>query len=231
MGVLHSETASKSADYAYRLRGAIEARCQPQGPLSINRLAGLTGRSRNTLKGWMSGQHDFSLSDLAALEAAAAQLGAGGIYAAVVRQAPLRWQQERLPLAALQDKKRIRLLQAFEAGDDVLALAAKDEKLSWPLVRLAHLLAGINWHFSWLLGRSKAVIAKRWNEPAWGFSLIENGIQVRRGDGSREDEYHLVGGRIDLMRRQFQRPEYGDGRGLADHLPLFERETNLGAGR
>jgi len=112
------------------------------------------------------------------------------------------------------------------------ALAAKDDKLSWPLVRLAHLLAGINWHFSWLLGRSKAVIAKRWNEPAWGFSLIENGIQVRRGDGSREEEYHLVGGRIDLMRRQFQRPEYGSGASLADHLPLFKdrAEINNAAG-
>jgi len=125
MGVLDSGTASISADYAHRLRGAIEARCQPQGPLSINRLAAAAGRSRNTLKGWMGGQHDFSLTDLAALDVAAAQLGAGGIYAEVVRLTPQRWQHRRLPLAALHDRKRIRLLQAFEAGDDVLALVGR----------------------------------------------------------------------------------------------------------
>jgi len=104
------------------------------------------------------------------------------------------------------------------------------EKASWRLVRLAHLLAGMNWHFSWLIGRSEPAIARRWNEAAWGLSFIENGIYVQRGDGTRETAYHLVGARIDHLRRQFQRPEYGDGAAsLADHLPLLEQMEGRGA--
>ncbi len=94
-------------------------------------------------------------------------------------------------------------------------------------VRLAQLLAGINWHFSWLVARTDRRKAHAFAEDAFGMSSVEAGIHVRRADHSSEKEYHLIAGRIDHMRRQFQRPEYGDGsRSLGGGLPLFGWETN-----
>ncbi len=98
-----------------------------------------------------------------------------------------------------------------------------DDRISWRLVRLVHLLAAMNWHFSYLIGRSEPAIARRWNESAWGLAFAENGIYVTRPDGSRETAYHLVGARQDQLRRQLARPEYGDGAAsLSDHLPLLQ---------
>jgi len=89
-------------------------------------------------------------------------------------------------------------------------------------VRLAQLLAGINWHFSWLIARTDRRKAQAFAEDAFGMSSIESGIYVRRADDSVEKEYHLIAGRIDHMRRQFQRPEYGDGaQSLSPRLPLL----------
>jgi|GEM_PF-4526627 len=94
------------------------------------------------------------------------------------------------------------------------------------LIRLAQLLAGMNWHFSWMIGRSEPAIAHRWSESTFGFSICENGIYVARSNGTRESAYHLVGARIDWMRRNWQRAEYGTGGSLTDHLPLFGLPTS-----
>lgn len=89
-------------------------------------------------------------------------------------------------------------------------------------IRLAQLLAGINWHFSWLVARTDRRKAHAFAEDAFGMSSVEAGIHVRRTDQSVEKEYHLIAGRIDYMRRQFQRPEYGEGaQSLGGGLPLF----------
>jgi hypothetical protein len=89
-------------------------------------------------------------------------------------------------------------------------------------VRLAQILAAINWHFSWLIARTDRRKAQAFAEDAFGMSTIESGIYVRRPDETVEKEYHLIAGRIDHMRRQFQKPEYGDGaQSLGGGLPLF----------
>lgn len=93
-------------------------------------------------------------------------------------------------------------------------------------VRLSQILAGINWHFSWLIARTDRRKAQAFAEDAFGMSTVEAGIHVRRPDASVEKEYHLIAGRIDHMRRQFQKPEYGDGaKSLGDGLPLFGWEN------
>jgi hypothetical protein len=100
---------------------------------------------------------------------------------------------------------------------------------SWRMLRLSVLLAAINWHWSWVVARTGEGLARRYNERGWGFSISEPGIFVRREDGAREQQYHLVAGRIDHMRMQFQRDDYGDGASLGvDTLPLFLAEARNG---
>lgn len=101
---------------------------------------------------------------------------------------------------------------------------------SWRVLRLSVLLAAINWHWSWVVARTGEGLSRRYNERGWGFSVTEAGIHVRREDGEPEKQYHLVAGRIDHMRRQFLRAEYGTGASLdVDALPLFRQsESSLG---
>ena len=94
---------------------------------------------------------------------------------------------------------------------------------SWRVIRLAQLLAGLHWRWSWLVARVGRPLDRGFAEQAFGMTTIENGIRVLFSNGEAHVNHHLIAARIDHMRRQFQRPEYGDGeKSLAEKMSLFD---------
>ena len=99
---------------------------------------------------------------------------------------------------------------------------------SWRIIRLAQLLAGLHWRWSWLVARVGRPMAWRFAEQAFGMTTIENGIHVLQPNGEVHVNHHLIVARIDHMRRQFQRPEYGDGeKSLTEGMPLLDRNGHI----
>jgi len=113
----------KAGIFASRLRRGLEDRFKPHGPVTLLGLSKLSGHARNSIRGWMTGQRGFSLDELLRLDTSCAAMGAPGLYAEVTALEPGRWESERLPLDALQDKRRGAFLKAWRAGGDPLEIA------------------------------------------------------------------------------------------------------------